>query len=225
MGLEWVEVEWIIRLVLAGVLGAVVGFEREKRFKEAGFRTHFLVAVGSALAMIVSKYGFMDVLGKEITLDPSRIAASIVSGVGFLGAGTIIVQRQSVRGLTTAAGLWAVACVGMTIGSGLYIIGIFGTILVLLGLEVLNRLFKPVFPGLHKLTVQVSTQAVIPEIIDTLMKQQHISITTYQAAVKGTKQKQLYSVQFQLKTNQKIKDGQILKALQALPEIESIKFD
>src|SRR5690625_3008569 len=90
------ELEWIVRLVIAGILGAVVGFEREKRFKEAGFRTHFLVAVGSALAMIVSKYGFFDVLGEEVVLDPSRIAASIVSGVGFLGAGTICVQRHTI---------------------------------------------------------------------------------------------------------------------------------
>src|SRR5690625_3986291 len=136
------ESEWIIRLVLAGALGAVVGVEREKRFKEAGFRTHFLVAVGSALAMIVSKYGFFDVLGENITLDPSRIAASIVSGVGFLGAGTILVERQSIRGLTTAAGLWAVAGIGMTIGSGLYIIGISDTVLVLLGLEILIVISK-----------------------------------------------------------------------------------
>lgn len=135
------EIEWIARLVLAGVLGATVGFERERRFKEAGFRTHFLVAVGSALAMIVSKYAFFDVLGEDVVLDPSRIAASIVSGVGFLGAGTIIVQRQSVQGLTTAAGLWAVAGIGMTIGSGMYIVGISGTILVLLGLEILSRMF------------------------------------------------------------------------------------
>src|SRR5690625_2660902 len=112
------ELEWIARLVRAGILGAVVGFEREKRFKEAGFRTHFLVAVGGALAMIVSKYGFFDVLGENVVLDPSRVAASIVSGVGFLGAGTIIVQRQSVRGLITAAGLWAVAGVRMKTGSG-----------------------------------------------------------------------------------------------------------
>lgn len=219
------ELEWIVRLVLAGVLGAIVGFEREKRFKEAGFRTHFLVAVGSALAMIVSKYGFSDVLGKDISLDPSRIAASIVSGVGFLGAGTIIVQRQSVRGLTTAAGLWAVACVGMTIGSGMYLVGICGTVLVLLGLEVLDRIFKPIFPEIHKLTVNVRTKETIPQVIDILMKKQDISITTYEAKIKEHEHKPLFSVQVQLKTDRAIKDGQLLKVLQTLPEIDSVKFE
>lgn len=218
------ELEWIARLVVAGILGALVGFEREKRFKEAGFRTHFLVAVGSALAMIVSKYGFFDVLDKDIVLDPSRVAASIVSGVGFLGAGTIIVQRQSVSGLTTAAGLWAVAGIGMTIGSGMYLVGICGTALVLLGLEVLNRMFKSVFPKFHKLTIQVTTSEAITEVIDTLTKQK-LSVTTYQVRIKGTADEPSYSVQFQLKTNRTIQDNQIIRTLQALSEVESVKFD
>lgn len=218
------ELEWIVRLVVAGVLGALVGFEREKRFKEAGFRTHFLVAVGSALAMIVSKYGFYDVLGDDIKLDPSRIAASIVSGVGFLGAGTILVQRQSVRGLTTAAGLWAVAGIGMTVGAGMYIIGVCGTALVLLGLEVLNRMFKSIFPKFHKLSIQIKSNEAVPNIIDSLTDQQ-LSVTTYQVRVKGTDSEPVYSVHFQLKTNRTIDDNQILKALQALPEVESVKFD
>ena len=90
---------------MAGVLGAIIGLDREYRAKEAGFRTHFLVALGSALFMIVSKYGFWDILGDTgIGLDPSRIAAQVVSGIGFLGAGTIIIQKLFVRGLTTAAG-------------------------------------------------------------------------------------------------------------------------
>lgn len=90
--------DFIVRLALAGVLGAIIGLERELRSKEAGLRTHFLVAVGSALIMIISKYGFQDVLlDKDIALDPSRIAAQVVSGIGFLGAGTIIIQKQYVR--------------------------------------------------------------------------------------------------------------------------------
>ncbi|WP_437124328.1 MgtC/SapB family protein, partial [Alistipes ihumii] len=89
------------RLLLAGVLGAVIGLDREYRAKEAGFRTHFLVALGSALFMIVSQYGFSGVLaGADVKLDPSRVAAQVVSGIGFLGAGTIIFQKQVVRGLT-----------------------------------------------------------------------------------------------------------------------------
>lgn len=99
--------EFTFRLFLAGILGAVIGLEREYRAKEAGFRTHFLVSLGSALIMIVSQYGFEGVLGENgIGLDPSRVAAQVVSGIGFIGAGTIIIQRQFVRGLTTAAGIW-----------------------------------------------------------------------------------------------------------------------
>ena len=106
--------DFFFRLLVAGVLGALVGIDREYRAKEAGFRTHFLVALGSALFMIVSKYGFEDILGKEgVGLDPSRIASQVVTGIGFLGAGTIIIQKLFVRGLTTAAGIWTTAAVGL----------------------------------------------------------------------------------------------------------------
>ena len=97
--------DFILRLFVAGALGAVIGLDREYRAKEAGYRTHFLVSLGSALIMIVSQYGFMEIIKIEgIDLDPSRVAAQVVSGIGFIGAGTIIFQKQIVRGLTTAAG-------------------------------------------------------------------------------------------------------------------------
>ena len=105
--------EWnlLVRLCVAGLCGTVVGLDREYRVKDAGFRTHFLVALGSALMMIVSQYGFEEFLASHdgLRLDPSRIAAQVVSGIGFIGAGTIIIHRQLVRGLTTAASLWATA--------------------------------------------------------------------------------------------------------------------
>ena len=98
--------DFILRLFVAGALGAVIGLDREYRAKEAGYRTHFLVSLGSALIMIVSQYGFMEIIKIEgIDLDPSRVAAQVVSGIGFIGAGTIIFQKQIVRGLTTAAGV------------------------------------------------------------------------------------------------------------------------
>ena len=135
--------EFTLRLLLAGVLGAVIGLDREYRAKEAGFRTHFLVSLGSALFMIVSQYGFAGVLGEAgVGLDPSRVAAQIVSGIGFLGAGTIIFQKQFVRGLTTAAGMWATAGIGMAVGGGMYWLGVSATVLTLAGLELLTVLFK-----------------------------------------------------------------------------------
>lgn len=120
----------ILRLMLAGFLGGLIGAEREYRAKVAGMRTHLLVAIGAALMLIVSRYGF-DGQG-----DPSRIAAQIVSGIGFIGAGAIMVQRHSVHGLTTAAGIWVSAGIGMAIAAGLYAVGIATTVLSLIGLEV-----------------------------------------------------------------------------------------
>ena len=135
--------DFVLRLVVAGILGVLIGLEREYRAKEAGYRTHFLVAVGSALLMIVSQHGFDGMLGKEgVGLDPSRIAAQIVTGIGFIGAGTIILNRQIVRGLTTAAGIWATAGIGMCAGAGMYALAISATVLTLIGLELLSRLFK-----------------------------------------------------------------------------------
>ena len=132
----------IFRLVLAGILGAAIGLEREFRAKEAGLRTHFLVTLGSALLMIVSQWGFQTSVGIPglRAADAARVAAQIVSGIGFLGAGTIIMQKQSVRGLTTAAGLWVAAAIGMAVGGGLYILGCVTTILVISGLEVFQYL-------------------------------------------------------------------------------------
>ena len=113
--------DFILRLFVAGALGAVIGLDREYRAKEAGYRTHFLVSLGSALIMIVSQYGFMEIIKIEgIDLDPSRVAAQVVSGIGFIGAGTIIFQKQIVRGLTTAAGIWATSGIGLAVGAGMY---------------------------------------------------------------------------------------------------------
>lgn len=151
-------IEFVIRLVVAGAMGALVGLDREYRAKEAGYRTHFLVSLGSALIMIVSQYGFTEVLGKEgIGLDPSRIAAQVVSGIGFIGAGTIILNKQIVRGLTTAAGIWATAGIGLAIGAGMYGLGVSATILTLIGLEVLSLVFKNV--GIRSIAVEFSTHS------------------------------------------------------------------
>ena len=130
------SLELVARLVLAGALGALIGAEREYRAKTAGTRTHFLVALGSALLMIVSQYGFMDpaVAGTH-SADASRVAAQIVSGIGFIGAGTILVQKHAVHGLTTAAGMWVAAGIGMASAAGLYVISLSATVLSLVGLE------------------------------------------------------------------------------------------
>jgi putative Mg2+ transporter-C (MgtC) family protein len=131
------------RLVLAAVLGGAIGLERELREREAGLRTHLLVSVGAAVFTLVSAYGFADFrygIETGITLDPTRIAAQIVTGIGFLGAGAIIRQGLSVRGLTTAATLWVVAAIGMASGAGYYSVAVIGTALVLFSLYPLRLL-------------------------------------------------------------------------------------
>ena len=136
--------EFSLRIFVAAILGGLIGLEREYRDTAAGFRTHFLVALGSALFMIISAYGFEDVIlnapSDNVRLDVSRIAAQVVSGIGFIGAGTIIFQKSenAVRGLTTAAGVWATAAIGLTCGAGLYALAVIATVLVLFGLEAFN---------------------------------------------------------------------------------------
>ena len=135
--------DFVWRLVLAALFGTIIGLDREYREKEAGFRTHFLVSLGSALMMIVSQYGFSEILTHDgVSLDPSRIAAQVVSGIGFIGAGTIIFNHQIVRGLTTAASLWATAGIGLTAGAGMSGLALAATILTLVALEGLSLVFR-----------------------------------------------------------------------------------
>jgi putative Mg2+ transporter-C (MgtC) family protein len=132
MGLQ---IELGLRLTAGLVLGAIIGFERELQRQPAGFRTHSLVALGAALFTIVSAYGFTGPM-----VDPTRIAAQIVSGIGFIGAGTILQHRGNIRGLTTAASLWSVAAIGTAAGAGLLIMAVVGTLLILIVLAVLDRI-------------------------------------------------------------------------------------
>ena len=127
------ELQLAGRLAVGLVLGAVIGFERELHRQPAGFRTHSLVALGAALFTIISAYGF-----PGSTVDPTRIAAQIVSGIGFIGAGTILQHRGNIRGLTTAASLWAVAAIGMAAGAGLLAMALIGTLLILVVLALLD---------------------------------------------------------------------------------------
>jgi putative Mg2+ transporter-C (MgtC) family protein len=136
------QLELLLRIIIAGLCGALIGYERNTRLKVAGIRTHLVVAMGAALIMVVSKYGFNDVLLlKGVTLDPSRVAAQVVSGIGFLGAGMIFLRKNAISNLTTAAGVWATAGVGLAIGANLYIIGIASTVLLLIAQILLRRRF------------------------------------------------------------------------------------
>jgi len=132
------QLELLLRIVIAFFCGAFIGRERKYRGKGAGTKTHAIVAIASCLLMIISQYGFMDFLnhfngeGVNINHDPSRIAAQIVTGIGFLGAGMIFVHKKTITGLTTAAGIWATAGIGMSVGAGMYFISIATTLLIIL---------------------------------------------------------------------------------------------
>ncbi|MBW5811948.1 MgtC/SapB family protein [Yersinia kristensenii] len=162
----------LLRITLAGALGGLIGLERQLRAKDAGLRTHILVGIGSAMFMIVSKYGFEDLLTLEhVSFDPSRVAAQVVSGMGFLGAGTIMIQKQMVKGLTTAAGMWVTAAIGLVIGSGLYEIGIYGTMVTLIVLEIFRQLSNRLIGEHHFVAIKLLPDSV-PRILVAMQKLQ-----------------------------------------------------
>ena len=133
MVIEW---NFILRILIAGLLGGLIGFEREFRAKEAGLRTHFIVALGSALFMIISQYAFTG------RYDAARVAAQVVSGIGFIGAGVIIFQKNVVRGVTTAAGLWVAAAIGLACGAGMYAVAAAASLLTIICLETMHLITR-----------------------------------------------------------------------------------
>ncbi len=152
----WQYFEFFLRVLAACVCGAAIGYERSKRLKEAGIRTHIIVCCAAALTMIVSKYGFADLVGADGAplygtkgADPARLAAQIIGGVSFLGAGIIFRNGNSIKGLTTAAGIWATAGIGLAIGAGMYIMGVFST-LVIAAIQIL----------MHRFTIGVDSMVV-----------------------------------------------------------------
>lgn len=196
--------EFVLRLFVAAMLGGVIGLEREYRAKEAGFRTHFLVALGSGLFMILSQFGFNDVLGhyEQVSLDPSRIASQVVTGIGFIGAGTIIFQKHVVRGLTTAAGLWVTSAIGMTAGAGMYVLSIATTVLVLLCLEALYFILQHF--GTRNITVTFSTpkEGNIQPVLQRL-RDKEIIIESYEMTRKDTSSGHYFVVTMEMKFKRK----------------------
>ena len=137
------QLPMLLRIVVACLCGAAIGYERSVRQKDAGIRTHIIVALGAALMMIVSKYGFFDVvIHDSVQVDASRIASTITTGISFLGAGVIFVRNASIKGLTTAAGIWATAGVGIAVGSGMYFIGILAAALMIIIQIILHKYLR-----------------------------------------------------------------------------------
>ena len=185
--------EITIRLSVALLLGGIIGIEREFRAKDAGFRTHFLVCVGSALFCVVSQYGFGD--GAK---DVSRVAAQVVSGIGFLGAGTIIFQKNVIRGLTTAAGLWVTAAIGLACGTGMLLVALVATVLVLFGLEVLNEYIPQIGTTSIALTFTSASKESVKRVVDRL-KADSIELYSYELRERHTSAGILYEVRIDMK--------------------------
>lgn len=158
--------EYLLRIVVACLCGGIIGIERSHRQKEAGIRTHIILALAAAMIMVVSKYGFFDIarLGiNGLSADVSRVAASVVSGISFLGAGVIFVRGGSIKGLTTAAGIWATTGIGLALGAGMYTVGIACTLLLIL-IQVLLHKFVPFSENMEtneiRLTISDKSQAI-----------------------------------------------------------------
>lgn len=193
--------DFTIRLLVATVMGAAIGIEREYHAKEAGIRTHLLVAMGSCLFMILSVYGFDLMLGRDhVSFDPSRIASQVVTGIGFIGAGTIIFQKQAVRGLTTAAGLWVTAAIGLACGNGMFLVAGVTTILVLVSLGVIN-VYLPYFSQKERtITFAVEDYNILSDILENLKKEK-ITILNYEMHKEATEEdeKMIVSIEVRMR--------------------------
>lgn len=161
--MELTSLSAVVRIVLSLVLGALVGMERKNKGQMAGLRTFSLISMGACIAMMLSIYVCQETAGL-LRGDPSRIAAQVISGIGFLGAGTIIQMKGSVRGLTTAAGIWIIATIGMAVGCGLYLIAVLATLLVLFVLTLLERIERHVNVGNEAHTIRLKVRGIVKSI-------------------------------------------------------------
>ena len=212
-------ITFTIRLIVAMILGGIVGLEREYHAKDAGFRTHFLVAIGSALFTLISMYGFAD--GVK---DTSRVAAQVVSGIGFLGAGIIVFQRNVIRGLTTAAGLWVTAAIGMACGVGQCYMAVLVTLLILIGLEVLNRFI----PHIGSSSVQLSFSSPSrKDVADAIMNIRKIvvDVISYEIKNKESDKGEYYKVQMEVRTKHRQRNDRILEILKDFDNVNIIDVE
>lgn len=222
------ELAILVKLILACLAGGLIGLEREKHGRPAGLRTHLLVALGACLMMIVSeafafKYGDADGTLSPLRLDPSRVAAQIVAGIGFLGAGVILKEGLSVRGLTTAASLWLVAGIGMALGMGLFGPGALATLLALFSLVFLKRL-EPVIKKdrfLH-LIVTVGLEADIYPELERLFRERNMRISDLAASTDLVAGEIVYK--FMLTQHRHRMGQEITQVLARLPGVRRISF-
>ena len=213
--------EIALRLVMATALAGLVGLDREHRRSAAGLRTHALVGMSSCLLMIVSAFGFADILGTPgVGLDPSRIAAQIVTGIGFLGAGTIIAHGESVRGLTTAASIWTVAALGIAVGAGMYRAALFGTALALIVLLVMRPIERRLDMRWRKQTISAlyDPKIVSPEVVLVALRRINLSVTGLSVEAQPDSGKEQIEI-----TLSQSGDATLQNALQVVAQLEGVQ--
>lgn len=217
-----------IRLLLALVLGGMVGFEREKNSSAAGFRTHILVCLGSTLVMLLSIYGFSAFVDEtNVRLDPARLAAQVISGIGFLGAGTILRHGLSITGLTTAASLWVVAAIGLAVGAGFYYPAVLTTWLVLMSLWVLNVLEKRWFreKRTYVLKVNAVNKPGVMTSISRLLEEKGISVLRLIVEEEASEERNDILITISLKLPKQLKLMPVFDEIRMLSSVHSVSVE
>ena len=219
--LDW---NLILRLLIAAVLGSVIGMEREKKAWAPGLRTHMLVSVGACLFMIVSAFGFSDILGtRNVILDPSRIAAQVVSGIGFLGAGSILLRGEVVRGLTTAASLWSVAAIGLAVGGGLYVEAVAATlviVIILAGIKPLEERFQQRHVS-HELVAEAAPGALSMGALEAALGYRGRRVIRYVARPSDTEGRENVSITFNRLSPAEVAEIEIM--LRRIPGVVTVE--
>lgn len=218
------QADLAIRMLIASVLGAGIGLEREIHEHPAGMRTHLLVSLGSAVFTILSIYGFegIDAPGVAASVDPSRIAAQIVSGIGFLGAGAILKYGTSIRGLTTAASLWTTAAIGMAAGAGEWLIAAVGTFIVVFSLWPLNALISRLHkPGqtVVRLRLEVSRLEALGDV-SRLLVDRRVELAGINSQRMG---KSRYEVELTLRVSHPSRTQDVIDSITAIPDVELLE--
>lgn len=216
--------ELSLRLVLAAIFGAAIGLERERKDWSAGMRTHMMVSLGSCLMMMVSSFGFEDILGREnVELDPSRVASQIIAGIGFIGAGTILfLKPATVLGLTTASGLWTVSGIGMATGGGMYFAAGATTVLsliILWGMQPLQKRFSAKFQQ-RSLIITAKADSDAKEIVEKLFNNKEIAFINFSV----TKLRKEIMIELRLEKPQDPHLLEVVKKLHDHPEIKKIQW-
>lgn len=218
----------IFRLFLAVILGGLIGLEREQNSHAAGFRTHILVCLGSALIMLLSAYGFSAFVDEEnVRIDPARLAAQVISGIGFLGAGTILRNGLSISGLTTAASLWVVAAIGLSVGAGFYLAAVLASVMVLISLYVLNIVERKFLRNktIHLLKIMSLDQPGSLGKISTLLGSMGVDIRKVVIEDKEEAENEKITIVFSVKIPNSIQITSVVENIVAIQGVSNVSIE